>query len=459
MIGAYHAFPMVLFCLCCSTAWGLDLISAYRKALANDAIYQAARATAEASREAIAQASAGLLPSIGYSNNRAHNSTTQTSIGGAAGPQTRDYEYLSKSEAITLRQPLLRLDRVAQYNQAKAQVAAAEATLEKETQMLATRVAGAYFDTVLAAEILNAIQTQKSAYDSQLQLVERSFAAGDATRTDVDEARVRFLIVAAQEIDAQSALSQAERALAAILGEPVSHTRLRRVIDDPPIDPAQQAQRLDDWLQLAEAQSPALQALRYTLQAAEAEIDRNRAQHLPTADLVLAHSYSSSENNTSVGNTYRTDSIGIQLSIPIFSGGYTSSTVRQAIANRERARQQLEEALRQLRVDITKEFNALAQGEARIRALGKAEAAARQLIHSTKKGVQAGIRHLVDVMNAEQQLARAKADLARARIGYVLAGIRLRSVAGVLSEDDIKRINSVLTELPMTYNQHKVSES
>lgn len=253
-----------------------------------------------------------------------------------------------------------------------------------------------------------------------------------------------FLSVAAQEIEARSALAQMERLLAAILGEPVHYTALKRLQKDPPPDRTTGTKSLDDWLQIAEITNPNVQSLRHSLEAAKAEINKSRAQHLPTADLVVAHSYNSSENNTSVGNTYRTDSVGVQLTIPLFSGGYTSSTVRQAIANRERVEQQLEATLRQLKVDVTQEFNALAQGEAQIHAYREAEAAARQLLLSTRKGIQAGIRHTVDVLNAEQQLASAKVDLARARAGFVVAGLKLRAAAGVLGEEDIVRANGLL---------------
>lgn len=434
---------------CCSVVPGpvaaLDLLSAYRQALAQDATYLMARATADAAREAIPQARAGLLPAIGYSNNRSHNSTAQSSASALLGTQSRDYDYLAKSEAITLRQPLLRADRVIQYGQAEAQVAAAEATLEKETQTLGIRLAGAYFDTLLAAERLDAILTQKSAYAGHQQLAERGFAAGEASRTDIDEARARFLSVAAQEIEARSALAQTERLLAAILGEPVRYTALKRLLKDPPPDQTTGTKSLDDWLQIAATTNPNVQSLRHSLEAAKAEIKKNRAQHLPTADLVVSHSYSSSENNTSVGNTYRTDSVGVQLTIPLFSGGYTNSTVRQAIANRERVEQQLEATLRQLKVDVTQEFNALAQGEAQIHAYREAETAARQLLLSTQKGILAGVRHTVDVLNAEQQLASARVDLARARAGFVVAGLKLRAAAGVLSEEDIVRANGLLT--------------
>lgn len=430
--------------LAAESARSMDLLASYRMALANDATFLAAIATAEASREAIPQARAGLLPVISYSNSRSHNSTTQTSLT-TLGANTRDYDYLGKSEALTLRQPLLRVDRVIQYNQAQAQVAAAEATLEKDTQGLAVRLASAYFTCLLSLERLEAILAQQVAYAGQQKLAERAFAAGEASRTDIDEARARLLVVAAQEIEARGAVEEAERTLATMLGKPVHALALARLkMDNPAVKDLILSKPLNEWVQLAEDSNPELQSLRYTFEVAQAEINRSRAQHLPTADLVASHSYSNSENNTSVGNIYRTDSVGIQLSIPLFSGGHTSSTVRQAVANRERAQQQLEAALRQLRVNVTREFNALTRGEALIKANIEAAAAAQQVLISTRKGILAGTRNTIDALNAEQQLANARVEVARARIEFLLAALKLNAAAGILTEQDVARTNSWL---------------
>lgn len=424
-------------------AWGLDLLGAYQRALTNDANYLAARATAESAREAIPQARAGLLPNIAYSNNRSNNGTTQNSET-ILGPKRYEYDYLAKSESLGLRQPLLRVDRIVQLGQAESQVAAAEATLEKEEQALAVRLAGAYFDTLLAQERLTAILTQKDAYAAQQKLAERAFAAGEGTRTDIDDARARFLVVAAQEIEVRNAVNQAERLLAAIIGEPIGAAALRSLDGERLRGQSGEMKSLASWLAQAEEVNPELRAMRHNVEVAQAEIDRYRAQHLPTADLIASHSYSSSENNTSVGNTYRTNSIGIQLTIPIYSGGQINSAVRQAVANKERARQQLEAALRQLSVNVAKEFNAHAHGAVQVRAYEEALEASRQVLASTRKGILAGVRNTVDALNAEQQLADTGVNLARARMEFALAGIRLSAAAGILAEQDIARLNGWL---------------
>lgn len=431
-----------LICLS-SPVLALDLREAYRLALTNDANFLAAQSAAAAAREAIPQARAGLLPTIGYSNNRSKNSAEQTSLT-ALGERKSEYDYTGISRSLSLRQALIRADRWIQQGQAAAQVASAEATLDKETQNLALRVSEAYFTVLLATERLNVIQAQKKAYAGQLQSAERFFVAGEGTRTDIDEARARHLLAAAQEIDAGSALMQAEKSLAAVIGQPVMAKELASIDERRMVYEKNDGKALEALLAQAEETNPELRALRHNFEAAQAEVNRNRAQHLPTLDLVASKSYSSSENNNTVGNTYKTDSIGLQLYVPIYSGGQVDSSVRQAVANLDKIRLQMEAARRQLSVEITKQYDAYFRGAEKLKAYEEARNAARQVLLSTRKGMLAGTRNTIDILNAEQQVANTEVELARARAEYSLASLRLTAAAGELGEKDIDRINAWL---------------
>lgn len=430
--------------LAAAPAAALDLMDAYRLALAADPNFQAARATAEAARELLPQARAELLPQVSISASRANNSTEQTSQNILGQDVTREYDYVGKNAALSLRQPLFRLGSVARYYQAGAQVDAAEATLEKDTQQLALRVAGAYFDTLTAREKLDSILVQKEAYAGQLAAAERSLAAGFGTRTDIDDARARLDMAGAQEIEARHALGVAERTLAGIVARRVATASLARIdagrlrLDDPA--PAS----LDAWLAQAEEQNPELRALRSGIEVAEREVDKGRAAHLPTLDLVASRRYSDSDSDTTIGSLYRTTSIGVQLNIPLYSGGYTDSALRQAHANLEKARQQYEAGRRQLEVMVAREFGGVVQGIARVRALEQALRSAEQALHSTRKGVEAGTRNSVDVLNALQQLANTRHELARARADYATGRLKLKAAAGTLTEQDVAEVNAWL---------------
>lgn len=432
--------------LIATTASAFDLMDAYRLALTNDANFQASRATAEAARELLPQARAGLLPQISISASRSRNNTEQTSPNPyTGGTYSRDYDYFSKSAVLSLRQPLFRLGNVAQYYQAEAQVAAAEATLEKDTQQLAVRVAGAYFDALNASDKLESIRSQKEAYAGQLALAERSLAAGFGTRTDIDDARARLDLASAQEIDARRNLDVAERSLASILNQRVASTGLARIDAQrlqlvPP-----QPVGIDAWMSLAEETNPELLSIRANIDVAQREVDKGRAAHLPTLDLVASRSDSDSQYDNTIGTRYQTSSVGVQLSIPLYSGGQVNSAIRQAQANLEKTRQQYESGRRQLEVMLAKEYGGVEQGIARVRALEQALHSAEQALVSTRKGVQAGTRNNVDVLNSLQQLASARVDLSQARADYVLGKLRLKAITGNLDEADIKEANTWLS--------------
>lgn len=427
-----------------SAALAMDLLGAYRLALQNDANYLAAQSVAEASREAIPQARAGLLPSIAYSSSRSKNDTI-ADTQSIFGPTTTENQYIARNRSLSLRQPILRADRIVQLGQAESQVASAEATLEKETQNLALRVSAAYFDVLLAQEHLRAIQAQIKAYAAQLANAERSLAGGEGTRTDIDEARSRHLLASAMEIEVKSTLDQMERTLAAVIGQRVAAADLALLDERKLAFERSGARDIDTWLAQAEEANPELRALRHNFEAAQAEVNKARAQHLPTLDLVAAKSYSSSDSNNTIGNTYRTTSLGLQLNVPIYSGGQVNSAIRQAVANQERVRQQMESARKQLGVEVAKQYDAYFRGESKVRAYEEARNAARQVLASTRKGMLAGTRNTVDILNAEQQLANAELELARTRIEFSLSSLKLSAAAGDLEEKDIQRINSWLS--------------
>lgn len=444
----------ILFAACmaglvsAAPAHALDLLAAYRLALTGDANYQMARAAADAAREAIPQARAGLLPQVSISASRSRNDTDQTTET-VRGPSSTRYDYSGRSAAFSVRQPLLRMANVAQYFQAEAQVDAAEATLEKETQGLAVRVAGAYFDALVSLARLDTAGAQKDAYAAQLKSAERGLKAGTGTRTDIDEAQARFDLALAQEIDARQGVDLAERTLASVLGQRVPASGLamlspeRLKLDLP--EPA----TIEPWLSQAEENNPELRSLRAAVEAARRDVDKNRAYHLPTVDLVASRNNSSNENNYSIGSNYWTNSVGVQLNIPVFSGGQINSAVRQSLANLDKARQQHEAARRQLDVNVAKEFSAVTQGVARIRALEQALRSAEQALVSTRKGIQAGTRNTVDVLNAEQQVTTSRLELAQARATYAAARLRLKAAAGTLTEADIATVSSWLSTTPL----------
>ncbi|OGB04539.1 MAG: channel protein TolC, partial [Burkholderiales bacterium RIFCSPHIGHO2_12_FULL_61_11] len=356
--------------LACLPAWSLDLSQAYQAALEQDASLRATRAATDAKRERLPQARAQLLPNLSASASGYRNALESTTPNFLGKEVTTHTNYNSSSKALTLRQPLFRKYQMADFRLAQAQVADADAILERELQNVAVRVSGAYFEALLTAEQLALVLAQKTAYTTQLDAARKRLAGGSGTRTDIDEAQAALDLNLAQELEARQNVDFTRRQLQILVNRPIDQlasldaTKMQLVAPSP--------DRLEDWTERAEANSPEIRSFKAQLEAAGFEVEKAQAGHYPTLDAVAQLSRNESDTVTSVNNRYTNKSIGLQLNIPIFSGGYVSSTVRQAVAEQERARQALEALRRDLGVRVHREFRGATEGVLKVRALEQA---------------------------------------------------------------------------------------
>lgn len=424
-------------------ACSLDLVSAWELALQNDPTYQGARYYADAERENIPMARARLLPNVRVTGAVSRNSTEQKYTSLDTPPV--NYDYTAKRHVLSVSQPILRMDSYYQLKESESLAAAADQSLSLEFQTVAVRVAGAYFDALLARERHDTSKNRTAFFRSSLTFAETSLKHGTGTRTDVEDAKARLDSALADEIAARNEITVAEHALAAIIGQHQPASDLKPIVAEklalvPPTPPT-----LQEWVALAQDNHPEIASLRHSLDAASREIDRNRAGHFPTVDLVASRSFSSSDSDNTIGSEYNTTSIGVQVAIPIYAGGGVNASVRQAVANHEKARYQLEAAQKKLEVNVSKEFSAVDHGAARIKALEQAVQSAQQAVIGNEKGVRAGTRHMVDILDAQQQLFSRQTDLVEARHAYVMALLRLKAASGTIGITDIKLANSWLS--------------
>ena len=432
VLTAFHANP----------AWALDFKTAYEAALQHDATILAERAAAQAAQERLPQALSQRRPSLSLSagQNRNHLESQTANMLGQRSVSERYYD--SNNAALQLRQPLYRPAILAQIKQARAQVQDADAVLDVNENDLLERVAQAYFDALLGQVQLDLASAQKTAFAAQLQSAQKGFAAGVGMRTDVDEAQARMDLAHAQVLQAQQALDLARRRLALLLGVSVAQLVQLADLDTQRFAPsAPVPTSAEQWIALAEESSPQLQALRARLRAAQAEVDKAQAGHKPTLDVVATVSRSDSDSVTSINTVYKQKYVGVQLNVPLYSGGYVSSTVRQALAEVQRMQQTLEAAQRDLSNQVYEQFSAMTEGVLRIAALEQAVRSAQQALLSSQKSLQAGARTTVDVLTAEQQLTVAQRDLAQARYGYVLAHLKLQMLAGQERMANVDAVN------------------
>jgi TolC family type I secretion outer membrane protein len=437
--------PLLLCSLLLSlsgTVLSMDLLQAYQAAQQQDATILASRAAAQAGRERLPQARSQLLPNVAMSVGRNQNNLVNTTPNSLGQEQTSETHYPSLNRTLTVRQPLFRSYLAAQYRQAEAQVQDAEASLAQDEQNLAVRVSGAYFEAMLTHEQLALVLAQRTAYTTQLDAARKSLAAGSGTRTDVDDAQARLDMNAALEIEARQNVSYTLRQLEMLVNQPVDKLATLDVARLELLQP--QPNVLQDWIARAETGNPQLQSLRAQVETSRQEVKKAGSGHYPTLDAVAQWSRSESENILNVASRYTNASVGLQLNIPIFSGGYVNSSVRQALAGQEHAEQALEAGRRDLGVRVYKEFRGMTENIPKVKALELALRSADQLVLSSRKSFQAGSRTVIDVLNAEQQRMVVLRDLAQARYMYLIARIRLLALVGAADDEAVAAINRML---------------
>ncbi len=420
-----------------------DLLQIYRDALANDATYASARATRDAGLESLPQGLAPILPTVNATAFTQDN-RNNISFRGAAPDSQRQGN--SNGFTVTLTQPLFNWQNIQAYKEAGFKAAQAEATFGQATQDLIVRVAQAYFDVLASQDSLAFIQGQKVAISEQLAQAKRNFEVGTATITDTHEAQARFDLATSQEIAAQSDLEIKKRTLQQIVGKfPERLEPLKPNIELNPPKP----NSMEDWATAAASQGYPVRAQEAALEIAVREIERTRAGHLPTLNIVgsTGSSSSSISTSTSINNNASdatSSAISLQLAIPLYAGGNVSSLVRQAVANREKAQQDLEGARRTAALSARQSYVGVTNGMAQVKALEAALVSSRSALDSNKLGYEVGVRINIDVLNAQQQVFSTLRDLSRARYDTILNGLRLKSASGTLGEADVEEVNRLL---------------
>jgi outer membrane protein, protease secretion system len=439
---ARHAALYGIFLLSGSaTAQSLDLLESLRLALLNDAIYQAALATNQADQEVLPQARAQLRPNLSLNATRSNN-WTDSETPGLQGPVENSYEYVGGNTALSVKQPLYRKFNFELYKQAKSQVNNANAVLDHERHNLVMRISHDFFSALLAQEQLQLVLSQNEVYAAQLKSAKRGFETGAGTRIDIDDAQARYDLSLAQELEARQNVDFTRRQLQVIINQPVDSLMIldaqRMELTRPVPD------NVDEWIARGESNNAELRALLANVEAARFEIEKAKSGHYPTLDLYAQRSKSESDTNTTINNKHLTTSVGLQFSMPLWSGGSVNSQTRQAAANLEKVKYQYEARRREIGQQVRKEFQNVSEGVLKVKALELAERSAGQAVYSNQRGFQAGTRNRVDILNAQQQLMNARRDLTEARYVFMLARIRLHGLMGNSSDDELKLVNSWL---------------
>ncbi len=420
-----------------------DLLSIYREAQTTDAVYASARASYLAGQEKLPQGLSGLLPSVSLSANTQYNDRDLSFRPPAAGLVGGNSRYNSNTLNVTATQPLFRFQNWIVYEQAKNQVSQAEAAFLQANQDLIVRVAQAYFDALLAENNVTLAAAQKAAFAEQLAQAKRNFEVGTATITDANDAQARHDLSASQEIAAQNDLEIKKQTLRQIIGRlPPQLSKLSSSF--APELP--QPNSMDAWVEQSTASSLQVRIAQATLDISTQDVSKNRGGHLPTLDAVANYTDAGQGAGFQAGSGFdsTTRYIGLQLAVPIYQGGLTNSKVKEALANQDKARQDLENTKRTVALNTRTAFLGVTSGVAQIKALEAALVSTQSSLDSTKLGQEVGVRTQVDVLNATQQLISARRDHAQAIYGYAINVLKLKAAAGTLSENDVAYVNQWL---------------
>ncbi|MGD9819731.1 MAG: TolC family outer membrane protein [Desulfomonilaceae bacterium] len=417
---------------CGASLYAMDLLEAYGQARRHDPLFGASFYEHEAAKTSSQQGRSLLLPKISASG-------SASIIDYQTGPPQYQ-DYTGESVGINLQQPLFNLARFHEYRQYEIRGESGDVRFVSAEQDLMLRVCTTYFEVLAAGYLLDLIEVEKKAVSEQGEQARLMFQKGVSTITDVHDAEARLDEVFAREIEAQNNLDIKMLAFKKIVGTKPSSLNILK--EDFPFGfPG--PENLEAWIEKAKKYQPVLKFYAYKIDYQLSELKKNKAQHLPTVDLVGGYK-STNSNNEIETSDHSYSFVGVQVNLPLFSGGYTTAKVAESEAVLEQSRKQYENALAGITEEVSEAFLGIKGNMARIEALLKAKKSASTSVISNRKSLNAGIRTTIDVLNAEKELQNVKVNLLQARYNCLLSMIKLKASAGLLSDEYLLTINSWL---------------
>jgi outer membrane protein len=441
------ALALALLCLPLA-AHAEDLLQSYELARASDPQFSAAESGREISREGAVQARAALLPQINgdvsYTRSRSESETGGTPFDAESDTNNRQL-------GINLNQMVYDHSRITRLRSQTALATAADFRLEAAGDSLITRTSAAYFSVLIAIETLSAAEAQEAALKKQFDFASKRLEVGLAPITDVHEARAQYDSARANTIITRNALQDGYRALEEITGQDL---RTLKALPQDFLPELPSALDASGWVQAAIDSNPALKAKEYELRSAESNVETARAGHYPTLYLGANYGRTRSDGDqtsslTGISDAFdsesRSRSIGLTLSVPIFSGGATQSQVRSALAQRDVTSDELEQQKRALVRNTRSAYETLVAGISEVEARKAAVFSARSAYEASQVGLEVGTRTVLDVLNNQQTLFNAEREYARSRYNFLQNRLQLEQAAGTLDIDDVQDVNRMLT--------------
>lgn len=429
--------PLFILCgiLLSSSVLAEDLSAVFDLAQANDPTFQASRQTQLAEQEAKPQAQADFFPVLSATSQHTAYHNTNNSQGNAASNRIN---YNQSNYGLTLSQPIFYYQQWVNLSKASNQVKAANATFAAAEQDLIVRTVESYFNVLKAFDALKFAKAQQKAFAKFYEQTEERYKVGLIAITDVQIAKAKHDNAYAQVISAENELSDQKEKLAEITGQPIKQfSSLRKKLKLIPPEPAD----MTKWVETALDQNFSLQAAQYTSDAAKAEVRIQQGGHMPTVNI---NGNVNRQTSTPFSAKGTTSNIGLQVTMPIFSGGSITSKTRQAMHLYEKNQRDVETLHRQVKSNTRQAYRGVLTQISQAKALKQAIVSNASALEATEASFTVGTRTIVDVLDSQTNLIQAEQDYANARYDYILQTLRLKQAAGTLCPEDIKHINSWL---------------
>lgn len=421
-----------------------DLMSLYQKAAQYDADYLAAIANTEADREEINKARAQFFPKAQLSASRGRGITDRTTQSVAGAIDTHlDYE--TQNYALSIKQPLFNKEAFASYNSAKSFVSAKEELLRQESSKLILKLTSTYLEMIYAKQKTVLLTSKINAVTQQLNQAQKRFEQGAGTVVEVSEAQTNLDIAKAELILAKNALNEHKDTLFNMTGFDVNAQQ--EDVLDASLDitklPMQQptSESLDFWIMTAKQHNSEILASEYSVEMAKQDIEKKRAGHYPTVDLVGVRSYSDNDSNNTLGSRFDTTTLAVQLNMPLFAGGFVNANVRQALSKFTSAKESLGGKIREINANVRKYYNGMQSQYLSIAAYQQAVKSSDMTLTGTQKGFTAGLKTNIEVLDAQQKLYSSQLELSKAQYSLVSDFVNLKYNAGLLNETELTNLS------------------
>jgi outer membrane protein len=438
-------------------AAGLSVTDAWQAAMRHDPVFEAAQAQREAGQTHVMQARALWLPTLsaqgsaGWGDQETHASGAAFSAPGFGSTNGVDFRTsvtggTARQWAFVAEQPLFDADRKAGVTEQKNVAAIADAQFEQARQDLLLRTARAYFAVLNSRAQLDALRHLHAAAERARATARARYESGDIPATDMREAQASADAIGVQQLDAQTAVLLSEAAFTDLTG--LNTVALRALPDSEPVElPSTDA--LEAWTQRALAGSPQLAMQRLAVVTASAQVDRYQLLISPKVSVVAQLGRESLRGSGDFGAadvTARQASIGLQASIPLFTGGMRSAQRHEARALVRKADADLAVTDQQVRQQVRAAWLGLNTAAARVRALQRLHGSTQDRLGATRLGVEIGDRTALELLDAEADFLRSGTDFQKAQADWLLADLQLQAVAGALSEAGLERVDRHLVD-------------